>query len=428
MKILDIALKDLLRSFRSAFALIFMFGVPLLVTGMFYLMFGNLGSADEGFSVPVTKVVIANLDQGSPDFAPAAAQMPEGSQANSLGELILKTLQAPDFAQLLEVSVAADAEAARAAVDRQEAGVAIIIPADFTARFTGSSVEQVSIELYSDPTLSLGPAIVQSVLKQFMDNLSGAKIAVQIAMQAGGNNDPQVVGQVLQLYMASQPQGKADAALLETRDPSAASQPVNPMLAILGPIMGGMMVFYAFYTGTTTAQTILREEEERTLPRLFTTPTPQAQILTGKFLAVFLTVMVQVITLLIAARFIFAIAWGSLSAVVLMAAGTILCASSFGIFVNSLLKSTKQGGIVYGGVLTVTGMLGMLPIFTGFAGGSQWADAISLIVPQGWAVRAIYQSIEQAPLGNVALTGAVLLAWSVAFFAIGVWRFQKRYA
>ena len=41
MKILDIALKDMTRSFRSMFALIFMFGIPLLMTGMFYFMFGG---------------------------------------------------------------------------------------------------------------------------------------------------------------------------------------------------------------------------------------------------------------------------------------------------------------------------------------------------------------------------------------------------
>ena len=39
--------------------------------------------------------------------------------------------------------------------------------------------------------------------------------------------------------------------------------------------MGGMMIFYAFFTGASTGQTILQEEEEGTLPRLFTTPTPQ---------------------------------------------------------------------------------------------------------------------------------------------------------
>ena len=41
MKTLSIALLSLKRSFRSAFALVFMFAIPLMVTGMFYLMFGN---------------------------------------------------------------------------------------------------------------------------------------------------------------------------------------------------------------------------------------------------------------------------------------------------------------------------------------------------------------------------------------------------
>ena len=39
MKILDLAIKDLKRSFRSVFAVLFMFGIPLLMTGMFYFMF-----------------------------------------------------------------------------------------------------------------------------------------------------------------------------------------------------------------------------------------------------------------------------------------------------------------------------------------------------------------------------------------------------
>ncbi|HEX7542029.1 MAG TPA: hypothetical protein VF352_07850, partial [Anaerolineales bacterium] len=100
MKILDIALKDMTRSFRSAFALIFMFGVPLLITGMFYLMFGGSAKNDQGFSVPVIKVIVANLDAGGPAFDATKAQFPGGLQAHSLGDLILATLQDKGFANL----------------------------------------------------------------------------------------------------------------------------------------------------------------------------------------------------------------------------------------------------------------------------------------------------------------------------------------
>lgn len=99
------------------------------------------------------------------------------------------------------------------------------------------------------------------------------------------------------------------------------------------------------------------------LPRLFTTPTPQASILAGKLLAVFLTVVVQVVVLLVAAGMIFGVRWGDIVAVGLMAAGVVITASSFGIFFNSLLRSTRQSGAMFGGVLTITGMIGMITIF-----------------------------------------------------------------
>jgi ABC-type Na+ efflux pump permease subunit len=426
MKILDIAFKDLTHSFRSAFGVIFMFGMPLLVTGMFYVMFGNVGG-NEGFNVPVTKVVITNLDQAGADFQAAMVEMPGGMQADSLGQVIVNVLQSPEFSKLLEVSLAADAETARAAVDNQQAGVAIIIPADFSTRFSTLD-RQAVLELYTDPTLSLGPAIVRSVLSQFMDRLSGARIAVNLAISTTGLSDPALIGQVMQRYMAAQPQGDLAASLIETRAPTASKPPENFMAVIVGSIMGGMMIFYAFYTGTATAQTILKEEEERTLPRLFTTPTPEPVILGGKFLAVFLTVMVQVVVLLVAAHFVFRTEWGAAGSIALAAMGVILSASAFGIFVNSLLKSTRQGGFIFGGVLTMTGMLAMIPIFSVTnPNRSPWMEIIPLFVPQGWAVRLLFQSMNNAPANEIILTSLALLAWSAVFLVIGVWRFQRRY-
>jgi ABC-2 type transport system permease protein len=224
-----------------------------------------------------------------------------------------------------------------------------------------------------------------------------------------------------------------EGELLDVRAPSGARQSAeaenqNVLLSILTPIMSGMMVFYAFFTGTSTAQSILKEEEERTLPRLFTTPTPQVTILAGKLLSVFLTVCAQVIVLLIAARLIFGIHWGEFVPVALIALGIIFSASSFGIFVNSFLRDTKQAGVVFGGVLTVTGMLGMVSIFGGGApSAARLGNTVALLVPQGWAVRGLLQSVNAEPIGAVLVTVLVMLAWSVAFFVVGVLRFNKRY-
>lgn len=427
MKILDIALKDLTRSFRSVFAVLFMFIIPLVVTGMFYVMFGGMADSETGFSLPQTNVVIANLDEGGSGFDMAMSQFPADANIQSMGDMIVYTLQQDSLADLMLVALVDSAEAARAAVDAQEAGVAVIIPADFSAQFSDMEGQAV-IEVYQDPTLTLGPAIVRSVLNQFMDGISGAKIAVNVALAQTGSSDPAFIGQVVEAYLTATEATRDPAALLEVRAPATAEMEEVPLLLrIIGPIMGGMMVFYAFYTGTATAETLLQEDEMGTLPRLFTTPTTQATILGGKLLAVLLTVTIQVIVLLTLGALIFGINWGSLGSILLFSAGTILVASAFGVFVNSLLKSTKQGGIVFGGVLTFTGMIGMMPIFV-FSNPSATIDTISLLVPQGWAIHGLLQSMQGAATGNLLLTLLVMLAWSVAFFGIGVWRFQKRYA
>jgi ABC-2 type transport system permease protein len=434
MKAIDIALKDMTRSFRSAFAVIFMFGVPLLVTGMFYLMFGNMAQ-NGGFDLPKTKVVIANMDAGGPKFQMNPKNIPGGRKAETMGDLIVSILESDEMADLIEVAYAPDASVARTSVDNQDAQVAIIIPPDFSEQFADAEEGKAVIEFYQDPTLTIGPAIMRSILNRFLDSMAGIKIAVNVFMDETDPSQYVLVGQVVQGYLDTSLALSEDPAaeLLDVRAPasvqeSAEEKSQNLLLTIIGPIMGGMMIFYAFFTGTSTAQSILREEEERTLPRLFTTPTRQATILTGKLLSVFMTVSVQVIVLLLASRLIFGIQWGQPLQVGLVALGIIFSASSFGIFVNSFLKTTKQGGVIFGGVLTVTGMLGMISIFTMNAPGAAiLSESVSLLVPQGWAIRGLMQSMNGEPVNQLLISFLVLIGWSIAFFVIGVMRFNRRY-
>ncbi len=86
MKILDIALKDMTRSFRSAMGLVFMFAIPLLVTGMFYFMFGNIANQGD-FNLPRINVTIANLDEGGPKLQAGFENIPGGIQADTLRKI-----------------------------------------------------------------------------------------------------------------------------------------------------------------------------------------------------------------------------------------------------------------------------------------------------------------------------------------------------
>jgi ABC-2 type transport system permease protein len=429
MKAIDIALKDLTRSFRSAFAIVFMFGVPLLVTGMFYLMFGNSSSGN--LQLPKTTVIVANLDEGGPRFEVSEKDFPGGKKTRTLGEMVVNVLESDELADLVQVSTAPGAELARAAVDGQQAQVAVIIPPDFSKTFADVN-QQSTLELYQDPTLTIGPEIIRSILNRFMDGMAGVKIALNVYLDEASASDAHLAGQVIQQYLDSSLVQTKDlaAALLDTRTSTAAAAPKRDdslLSQIVGPIMAGMLIFYAFYTGASTAQSILKEEEERTLPRMFTTPTPRTVILSGKFLAVFLTVLVQVTVLLLAAHLIFRIEWGDLALVGLTAIGTVFCAASFGICLNSFLKNARQGGSLFGVILTLTGMLGMLSII---AAGSSTASQIgtaSLFVPQGWAVEGLVSVMHGGQFAELIPYVSGLFVWGSVMFVIGIWRFNRRY-
>jgi len=411
MKSITIALKDLTRSFRSTFALVFMFGIPLIVTGMFYLMFGNIKSEDT-VNIAATKVVIANLDQGT-------------TETGQLGKTIENALSGKNLSGIMEVSTVASQEQALQMVNSGSAGAAIIIPADFSKSFTDPE-KTVDVSFVSDPTLTIGPQIVKSVLRQILDVYSGIKITIAEAMKQSGGMDQQQITALVQQYMAGMQFGTESSSLVDLKTPTAAPQK-NMLATMVGSIMAGMMIFFAYFTGANTANSILREDEEGTLQRLFTTPTSQAEVLRGKFMAVGLTVLVQVIVLMVAARLLFGIEWGALSNLVLCVIGLVLTASSFGILACSLLKTTKQSGVIFGGLLTVTGMLGMINIFTGNPQGSP-LGIVPLFTPQGWVARAVLSTMSGDSLMKILPFFLGMVVLSIVFFILGVWRFQKRFA
>jgi len=444
MQVLDIALKDLRQSFRSFFALAFMFGVPILVTGMFYFMFGGGGGEDEGFNLPRTFLSVVNLDQGSqdlsgsglsPEFANRLTQAGiDPASAGSMGEVLLDFLRSDSLAEILEVSIVPDEASARKAVESGEVDVLLVIPENFSQAVTTPGV-RASLELYQDPALTLGPGIVKSIVSQFIDGLAGTKIGIEVVLgqltQAGVPIDGSLVEEVLLGFLAAPDQsGSEDSQLLVARGPVGGGQARgnSGLAGILGPIMGGMMVLYAFFTGAASAQTILTEAEKGTLPRLFTTPNPQATILTGKYLSVFLILSVQVTVLLLFARYVFGIYWGQPLPVLLVALGLILLASTCGLFLISFLKNSRQAGVVFGGVLTFSGMIGIMSVFTASSpAASGVTDVVSLFVPQGWSMRTVELAMGSAPIQELLIFLGGVLVWSWVFFGVGILRLRRRF-
>lgn len=427
MKILAIAGKDLLRLVRSPSFLTFGLFIPLLMGAIFYLAFGGIGSGDEGFSVAPTRVQVANLD--TPDSVQSGF---------SAGRLLVDVLSSAELSSLLEVSEAKDAAAARGAVDRQEVGVAVIIPAGLTGAILTQG-ESAAVEIYSDPTLTLGPSIVQSVVRSLVDYYTGSTIAGTVAAQQlaarGGTFDRELSQELALQYAAwasetSRAQQAGTNQMLDVRAPAAEGAPARDLrLTIVSTIMAGMIVFYVFFSGASSAESLLVEEERGTLARVFTTPTPVRDVLGGRIAATYVMLTAQVVVLLVSSWLIFGIRWGHPLPIGLVAGGMIVLAASFGLFLTSLVRSTRQGGLVYGGLLTIMGMVGMISIF-GMAAPAAPRTAMqiaSLFTPHGWAVRGWLQLLDGAGTLEVLPVVAVMLVLGAAFFVGGLVRFRKRF-
>ena len=423
MKIFDIAFKDLTRSFRSTFAVGMMFVAPLLITGLIYFAFGGLSSGSGGFSIQPVKVVIANLDQATNGF--------------SVGDLIVTAMSDPDFSQWFSVTTASDEATARSSVDRREAGVAVIIPADFT-QVALSPAGKSSIVIVQDPTLTIGPSIIRDVISQIVDGVAGSKIAIgavsdqfQTIGQTLSNEQIQAIamqyGQWSQQLGQALSEGKGTALTVRAAQGDTKQASSSGFGAVLlAGVMAGQLIFFAFYTGAYAAQSILREDEEGTLPRLFTTSTSRATILGGKFVGIFVLGIVQAVVLMVASALAFNINWGQPLLALLVALAMIIAAAGFGLFLMSLIKNQKQSGMVLGGALTAAGMLGGL-----FTVAVPMPDAfriINLITPQGWVLKAWDVTLKGGALSDVLPIVLVVLVIGAVFFTLGVKRFQNRYA
>lgn len=424
MKIIDIAFKDLIRSFRSAFAVGMMFVAPLLATGLIYFAFGGLSGGSGGFSIQPVKVAVVNLDRPTSDGL-------------SLGDLIVQSLSNPEFARWFTVTTASDEAAGRALVDRREAGVAVIIPADFSQQAV-SPAGETHIVMVQDPTLTIGPGIIRDVITQIVDGVAGTKIAVaavadQLAAQGRALTDGQLQSIVMEYGRWSMQLGQSleqgalpSIAIRAPQGEASAAASSGFGAQLLAATMAGQLIFFAFYTGAHAAQSILREDEEGTLPRLFTTPTARASILGGKFAGVFVLGVVQAVVLMVASALVFGIHWGQPLPALLSTVAMIAAAAGFGIFLMSFVKTQRQSGMVLGGALTALGMLGGL--FTLAVPMPEAFRTINLLTPQGWVLRGWETTLQGGSLGEVLPYALVVLALAAISFALGVRRFRNRYA
>jgi ABC-2 type transport system permease protein len=186
----------------------------------------------------------------------------------------------------------------------------------------------------------------------------------------------------------------------------------------------GMAVMSGFFMVGIVAYVFLREHGYGTWERLRATPARPWEIMAGKVAPFFAMALLQQLALFAAGLLFFDLRIsGSVLGLGLLAVALAVCLVALGVVVVALTRTMQQvnilqtlGAILWAGVGGAFAPVSLLP---------GWLAAVAPALPSYWALRG-YRAVilDSGGLGAVALPVAVLLAFSAAFVAVAVMRFN----
>jgi len=408
---LSVARKDIkiLLNDRGTLALLFV--IPIL----FILAFSSLAGGGSNPQEEAITLPVVNLDAGS-----------EASQV---------LLDALNRAGGIQCELYDEAQAA-ALLDEGEINRVLTIPANYAADLQAG--RPVTLRLVSDPdadktkteavyTVVAGVAADLSLETQLI-----ASFKQMADMQAAASPEQQAITADMIVAQAQSQFARARTdPLLGVQESwperlvGEDEEDVNPLNALVP----GFAVLFIFLTAQTTAQSIFEEKTVGSFRRLLAAPISKATILVGKITPNFITGLVQTIVLFGAGVFVFPLlGFDSMSlgndplALVLVSLVVLLCSTSLGVLIAAIARTEGQIGGFSAVVLWALGFAGIVladmpstPLF----------DTISQLIPHYWA-NAAFQDlfVRGQGLADVMPSILPLLGFTVAFFAVGLWRFE----
>ena len=412
-QIIALAKKDLRLMPRNKAGMFFTFAWPIVLMVLFGFAFGGRGADDPG-----AKVRIAVVDEdGSP-----------GSTA------FLKQLEASfDLAPMTR----ADAE--NAVRRGQRSGYIVVVKGFGVASermFYGAPKE---LELGVDPARIAEAGMIEGLLmkhaaadmqKMFTDPAASSRMADRALAELP--TDPAAAPQVapvqrflgeLKSFMGTTAAqgppgagGQGEWQPLKITSTAVARERVGPENAfdvtfpqgIVWGLIGCVMTF---------GISLVTERTHGTLVRLRMAPLSRAQILGGKALACFTTIMVvEVILLTVALGF--GVRPSSMGMLALAGVSAAVCFVGFMMLIASLGKTEQTASGAGWAILMPMSMLGgaMVPQFVM----PQWMQTVGMISPIRWVVLAIEGGIwRQFTLSEMVLPCAILIAVGIACFVAG---------
>jgi len=396
MKILEIALKDLKQIFRDKNSALFLVAMPIVFT----LFMGFAYRSGDNGNQAESKIPLAWV---------------EAEPTSEIAALLFTRLEVTDNFEIefLDLSTAQDR------LQRGKVDGILMIPADFDQSVQDNQTSQ--IKLVTNADANKGHALYQMLRTSLTQLMSAAEIGrISAELQSDGAEFRPA------LELAWEKWENNDAsAWIKTEKATGIEEESwygdNPY----NQASPGIIVQFSILSLVTSAQILMQERKTRTLQRQLTTAMHIWEIIAGHLFAMFGLVILQTVLMILFGQLVLHVNYLRVPlGILLISVSMGLWVASMGLLIGVLAKSDNQ--------VVLFSMLAMF-IFSALGGtwfpidvaGSAFIN-LSKIFPSTWAMIGL-QNILIRGLGLASLWQpiAILLAYAIGFFLLGLWRFRK---
>ena len=406
MRILDIALKDLLQIVRDWKAAFFLLVMPILFTLIFGFAFGGFSTTNDEVD---HRFQIGYINQDSGELGDTLRNLLAYSAAIRPVDIEDESMM-PDWEKQVE---------------EDKLAAVVIVPDGYSVAIAAGNLIPLTTILKTD---SAAGATAQNGIQAAANRLANAAAAATFSTQAYKQQAPfedQAAQQAYfnqALYLAIEAWDEPPI-ILETAQTGTSEDDEVPANAFAHSSVG-MMLQFALAGLISAATVLVMERKSGSLQRLLTTATSRVDILLGHFLAMCLMILIQFAILIAFAQIILDVDYFSAPvATLVMALASTMFAASMGILIGTIAKTEEQ--VV---------MYALIPMFVLSGLGGAWVpleftsesfQTIGHFTPLAWAMDG-FQNIVSRGMGLEAvwLPAGILLGYAAICFVLATWRFK----
>ncbi len=444
-KLIVLAVKEVLITFRDLGAILSMLVTPLVLTLAIAAAFGTGGSA------ALSEIPVMLLDKDNGEFSAEMITAFESQQEQGV----------------LALTLVSDETKARTRVDSDEVAALVIIPEDFSesalplaprmqdelgldlftlteqdiralspeqqeriaqlyAQTQQEDDETPMVEIYASADWQISTAVIEGIVRSVLERLNmtiagtnaiiSSMVEAQIVQEAGGTS---TLEEALGSGLGEIDQTGDQELPIHLKITSPSGRQFN----WLDYSAASMAVLFLMFAVTSGGRTILAERQLGTLPRLVVTPTHNLTILLGKMSGIIATGLLQVGVLWAATSLIGAY-WGEPLSVIITLILLVLAATGVGAVISAYAKTAGQAGAI-GTAFSLAAAAASGSFFPRM-NLPPLLRTISYISPNAWGIEIFARLQSGKTVLEILPWLGGLLGISVIYYAVAAFGFRRK--